>query len=107
MTVKKLLRFLFTEYILTFIDWDQTGDINGADVVRSTILCIMLFLFPNGIKVIMDVLTLAPIHTDITIFLVFYDVVSVLSAFIILVSVVAILKDMVAKSSKFIVYKYR
>ena len=52
MDLDKLLKPIFDEYIMTFIDWDGTGTITVTDAIRTTIASIMILLTPHGLRCI-------------------------------------------------------
>jgi hypothetical protein len=99
----KLLKFIFNEYIMTFIDWDGSGIITGTDAVRTTLASIMILLTPHGLRCIFSTSS----TQDTTFFILMYDIISIFSLIIVFIFTVAILIDMLSNLSKVELYKYR
>lgn len=105
--IDEIFKFIFDEYIMTFIDWDGTGTISVTDAIRTTVASIMILLTPHGLYIIKCIISNTSPEQDITLFLMLYDVLSAISAAIIFIFSIAILMDMLGKLSKIELYKYR
>lgn len=103
MDLDKLLKFIFNEYILTFIDWDGTGTITVTDAIRTTITSIMILLTPHGLRCIFS----SSSTQNITFLTAIYDIISIFSLIIVFIFTVAILVDMLSNLAKVKLYKYR
>lgn len=103
MDCDKIIKFIFDEYIITFIDWDGTGIITCIDAIRTAVASIMILLTPHGLQCLFDISSIQ----NTTFFTAIYDIISVFSSVIVFIFTVAILIDMLSNLSKVELYKYR
>ena len=103
----KLLKLIFNEYILTFIDWDGTGTITCIDAIRTVVASAMIILTPHGLYILRCIVCNIPPSQDATFFIVLHAIISVISAVIVFIFSIAIFMDMVGNLSKIELYKYR
>ena len=91
--------------ILAFFDWDETGDINGADSIRIACIICAILMTPRGVKI----WTTGPLRTapDITFFEVIYDILSICSAALIVICIVLLFIYILNEFRTIKLYKYR
>lgn len=91
--------------ILAFFDWDETGDINGADSIRIICIIFIILITPRGIKIwITGPINVAP---DVTFIGVIYDILSMLSSALVLIGIILLFIYILDKFKTVKLYKYR
>jgi hypothetical protein len=102
----EIIKSVFIKCILPFLDWDETGDINGADTARIICIISAILMTPHGIitwqNVIMD-----NIPTDITFFSITYDVLSMIFSVLIVAGTIVVFIDICNELKTIKLYKYR
>lgn len=91
--------------IFAFFDWDETGDINGADSMRIACIIFAILMTPRGIKIWIN----GPLRTapDITLFDVIYDILSMISSALVLICIILLFIYILNEFKTIKLYKYR
>lgn len=96
----------FLQEILRFIDWDGSGTVNGGDIIRTCVACLIIYSTPYGITVADNIIN-NTVPAGLTIFQATCDILSFLSAIFFMLVTICIFIIGLVEISKKKVYKYR